>query len=354
MSLFTEIKNHESAVTTIYIDSKGIPTIGVGFNLREEKVLEAILEQFNYSTTSLSEADFNTLKLSLETIFRREWTESNKDDRIKEVNEVLKIYQADEKRLDNSIPEETFAFPDDTSSMEAVFNDILPTYQKLAIDGLDNNLDGDRVAAQAVFDGLSDTRKAVLISLTFNGGSPMVGPGISKALKDKNWAEAYYQIAYSSNSNTVNGEKVRINGLHNRRLKEASAMIEGISIDDKQKLYEKLYEKRAEITKYIDELQADKTNNVYEPITKARRDELFAALNDQMTTLAAELAAENIEVTAYTFKSAIDDSGNPGDGGSGDNGSGDNGGGGKGGGGKGGGGVGASGVGGGGVGGGGG
>ncbi|TMP29003.1 lysozyme [Pseudoalteromonas rubra] len=44
MSLFTEIKNHESAVTTIYIDSKGIPTIGVGFNLREEKVLEAVFK----------------------------------------------------------------------------------------------------------------------------------------------------------------------------------------------------------------------------------------------------------------------------------------------------------------------
>ena len=47
MSLFTEIKEHESAIKTIYLDSKGIPTIGVGFNLQEENVLEAVLAQFN-------------------------------------------------------------------------------------------------------------------------------------------------------------------------------------------------------------------------------------------------------------------------------------------------------------------
>ncbi len=321
MSLFSEIKKHENAVETIYIDSKGIPTIGVGFNLREDNVLEAVLEQFNYSTTSLSQSDSDKLKESLKKIFNNTWTESNKNARIKEVNDVLKVYQADDKRLDDSTPVETFVFPDE-SSMENVFNNILPTYQKLAIDGLENSLNVDRVVAQAVLDGLSDARKAALISLTFNGGSAMVGPSLSKALKDKDWAEAYYQIAYASNSNTVAGEKVRINGLHNRRLEEASAMIEGLSIAEKQKLYEKLYEKRAEITKYIDELQADKTNNVYEPITKARSDELYNALNSQMAALSIELAAANIAVTAYTFESANVDSGEPDDGGDGDDGDG--------------------------------
>jgi GH24 family phage-related lysozyme (muramidase) len=47
MSLFTEIKEHENAIKTIYLDSKGIPTIGVGFNLREGDVLEVVLKQFN-------------------------------------------------------------------------------------------------------------------------------------------------------------------------------------------------------------------------------------------------------------------------------------------------------------------
>lgn len=161
MSLFSEIKKHENAVETIYIDSKGIPTIGVGFNLRENNVLEAVLEQFNYSTTSLSESDFKALKERLRDIFDNTWTESNKDARIKEVNDALKVYQADDKRLDDSTPVETFVFPDE-SSMENVFNSILPTYQKLAIDGLENSLNVDRVVAQAVLDGLSDARKALI------------------------------------------------------------------------------------------------------------------------------------------------------------------------------------------------
>ena len=48
MSLFDLIKEVEGAEKEVYRDSKNIPSIGVGFNLREKNVLAAVLEYLGF------------------------------------------------------------------------------------------------------------------------------------------------------------------------------------------------------------------------------------------------------------------------------------------------------------------
>ena len=61
MSLFEDIGSHEGFEDKIYRDHVGAPTIGVGYNLRNEDVLKAVLEQFGYSESTLSKSNFDTL-----------------------------------------------------------------------------------------------------------------------------------------------------------------------------------------------------------------------------------------------------------------------------------------------------
>ena len=49
MTLWEQLVNDEGAEPQIYLDHHGIPTIGVGYNLRNEDVLVLVLQQFGYT-----------------------------------------------------------------------------------------------------------------------------------------------------------------------------------------------------------------------------------------------------------------------------------------------------------------
>lgn len=85
MSLFTDIGRWEGYRERIYLDHAGIPTIGVGYNLRNPVVLRHVLNQFGYSVMNLG-SDFDDLAMNLEMIFTMDWTNDNLADRVEEVD----------------------------------------------------------------------------------------------------------------------------------------------------------------------------------------------------------------------------------------------------------------------------
>ncbi|HEX5793930.1 MAG TPA: hypothetical protein VFY01_11685 [Rheinheimera sp.] len=58
MTLWTNLVNDEGAREQIYLDHRGIPTIGVGYNLANSAVLELVLQQFGYTEDSLPNGSF--------------------------------------------------------------------------------------------------------------------------------------------------------------------------------------------------------------------------------------------------------------------------------------------------------
>jgi hypothetical protein len=94
MSLFEDIGASEGFKDSIYIDHVGVPTIGVGYNLRNLDVLKGVLAQFGYSSSTLSATDFDNLVNDLVKIFKQEdWSDSNKSTKITTVNDKLKEYK---------------------------------------------------------------------------------------------------------------------------------------------------------------------------------------------------------------------------------------------------------------------
>ena len=59
---FDIILKAESSVATPYLDTKGIPTIGIGFNLRDDNILKLVLNAFGIDTTSPSSTALATFK----------------------------------------------------------------------------------------------------------------------------------------------------------------------------------------------------------------------------------------------------------------------------------------------------
>lgn len=49
MTLWNNLVTEENARVDIYLDHQNIPTIGVGFNLRNTDVLRLVLQQFGYT-----------------------------------------------------------------------------------------------------------------------------------------------------------------------------------------------------------------------------------------------------------------------------------------------------------------
>lgn len=318
MSLFEEIGSHEGFKDPIYLDHAGVPTIGVGYNLRNEDVLKLVLAQFGYSAETLPD-DYNSLVSDLLGLFRQNtWSSSNKSSKINDVNNKLEEYRELMSEADKSAAQDKFEFKDkdviDTEGygstkdeMEPVFDEAIEDFEDKIIKQIDNKLtDVDSAKAQEIWDGLTQSQKDSLLSLAFNGGAGIIGTNLSTALRDKNWADAYYEIVYGSNKQRdFDGDKKidgRSYGLQVRRIAEGAQFIDSLSTADKQKLYNKLKNNKATIEKYLDTVVDLPSSGGYKELSKARHDKLFNDLNDLIEDLKADLAEDGIIVDGVKFK----------------------------------------------------
>jgi len=326
MSLFEEVgKAYEGFKDEIYLDHEKVPTIGVGFNLRNPDVLREVLKQFGYSTDSLSESDFNNLQRNLLRIFEpKDWTEANKKTKISEVNDLLEEYK--EKitdAADKAAAEDTFVFkdkdgksgfddkdiPKTANEMEPVFTEAIKDFEKKAVARIKELLDyKDSADAQAVWDGLGQSQKDSLLSLTYNGGPRIMGEKLATALRDKNWADAYYEIVYGSNRSKDYDDDGNVDGrsygLQERRGAEGAKFIENLSAADKKKLFDKLKDNKGTIEKYLDSVVDLPNSGGYKELSNARHTKLFSDLNNLVDNLRSSLAAEGTTVEDVNFKTS--------------------------------------------------
>ncbi|MCF2908541.1 hypothetical protein L1285_09405 [Pseudoalteromonas sp. DL2-H2.2] len=114
MNVFDFISKYEDVEKDIYLDCKGIPTIGVGYNLKNKEVLLLVMDKLGYSKANLGEDNYDLFKGELkEVIENTEWNKSTLSANTKKVNDILKEYK--DKIADPELKakaKDTFGFSD--------------------------------------------------------------------------------------------------------------------------------------------------------------------------------------------------------------------------------------------------
>lgn len=176
----------EGSKPNIYLDSADIPTIGVGFNLTQPMVVREIFKVV-----------LNSEKLAEK--YASDFAEFSKGKDKEAINKEF-------ERIVNSEGIDRL-FPLTMSSSE-----IFRVFQALTEGYFDKDLSSKMSQSGST---LSYERIA-LLSLAYNGGPGIIGPGIRGALEQGNRFKAWYEIRYNSNGGNSKSE-----GIAKRRYYEA-------------------------------------------------------------------------------------------------------------------------------------
>ncbi len=137
-NIFDFISDHEGIRKDIYLDHKGIPTIGVGYNLKNADVLTLLVGKFGYSEEALKRSDYKELESKLSKVVNEsEWNKSTLDANTKKINDILKKYK--DKNTDPELKakaKDTFSFSEfgDTdaakAAMKLIFETAMQDYER--------------------------------------------------------------------------------------------------------------------------------------------------------------------------------------------------------------------------------
>jgi GH24 family phage-related lysozyme (muramidase) len=177
----------EGKTNAPYVDAVGVPTIGIGYNLRFnlDPVLRAIVGPGHWSATL-----YDRIKTQIDKSY------ASGDNALLRANLDQVMANWHDKR-DADVPS-TFRFATDGEISE-VLQAIAPNYDSIIDDWLS---------------GIPESQeRAALFSLTWNAPS-LLGPKLKTAIETGNRAEAWYEIRYNSNG-------IALSGIANRRYVEA-------------------------------------------------------------------------------------------------------------------------------------
>ena len=198
--LFEFIKEREGSKNKIYIDSEGLPTIGVGYLLMDkDNKQQTWKSDFKQAGINLSEEQVKNLdKLlkDLAKIPRNEKIEIGEKKISKRQDWIDKHYYNNKLNNQIEILQE---------QEEALFDVIIPRYK---------NVVKEQIGDKAYNDLKNSDEMIILVSLAFNNPN-LIGPNLTKTIKDGDRAAAWYEIRYNSN-------KTRHHGLQNRRVAESN------------------------------------------------------------------------------------------------------------------------------------
>lgn len=168
----------EGSTKSPYVDGVGVPTIGIGFNLRVDDNLEAVLRVIvgkgNWSSTLFSR---------LEAQIDKDYGAGRNSALIANLDKVMADWH---DRHDSDVPR-SFAFRSDAQIAKAL-DAIAPRY-----DGYIENW---------ISDIPESSERAALFSLTWNAPS-LLGPKLKAAIEGGDRAEAWYEIRYNSLSSSL-------------------------------------------------------------------------------------------------------------------------------------------------------
>jgi len=193
---FNEIRNLEGPRSLPYLDTKGIPSIGIGFNLRTMNVRNAVFEAMGIDTSLLTDPNAIAAEQGyisqLETALNQRYS-SNSALR-SALNPIMAQRATDPVLASYPYISSRTTFTMTDPEIETAFNDIIPDYE---------------ATLNAWLPGIpqSDERLA-LVSLAYNGligfkaDGSLKSPALHQALVVGNRAEAWYEIRYRSNADT--------------------------------------------------------------------------------------------------------------------------------------------------------
>lgn len=194
------IKATEDTHTTLYGDSKGLLTIGWGFNIQDDGILRAVLKTGLGVNVDESDEDESTLLGGdlLEKIKDLIKSESlTSEQKIAQINGLWLTYTGD--------PEGEFSLT--SQQMEDVFEAIKGTYERKVDDFYPvKKSDGTWSGIETSYERLA------LFSLAYNqvdGEAALLGPGLGASFDTDNRAQAWFEIAYLSNGDKLTGQAKR-------------------------------------------------------------------------------------------------------------------------------------------------
>lgn len=217
LQILAKVEENQGLSTKVYLDSKGIPTIGIGMNLRSQKPKDAVFEAIlgdRASAGNLTEEDKyrNRIIAILKNLYPQ--TPVGEAQLQSDLNAVMAERAAD-SRITFANKRATFEFADE-QEIKDTFNTLIESVYEEAVDtwyGSKIDYSYERLA---------------LVSLAYNSPS-LLGSKLKAAIEEGNRPEAWYQIRYNSNSATTtnkNGEVISIpestrKGLAKRRYFES-------------------------------------------------------------------------------------------------------------------------------------
>jgi GH24 family phage-related lysozyme (muramidase) len=171
---------------TAYLDSKGIPTIGIGFNLKTNFL--AVLNGFDFNTTVTQVPAEAAYIKEIKDLVNESYASNaalNAD-----LNEVMSRHFADTSIPAANRTRSAFQFLNDTE-IRGVFDGLIESYETKV-----NNW----------FAGIPESpERAILASLAWNNAGKLLGNGLKTALQTGNRAEAWFEIRYNSNGDKLGG-----------------------------------------------------------------------------------------------------------------------------------------------------
>jgi Ca2+-binding RTX toxin-like protein len=200
--LFNLLKQVEGAKTDIYLDTKNIPTIGIGFNISNAELRGRVLAMFgldiggnflNYATDAekATEQDYIQRITNLINHIYSNNSTATITTLQDNLNAIMDERYNKLSLANQALTQNFFGFNDnsDTGDMRTIFDSILPTYEQKVTDWLA---------------GIpSSKERIVLTSLAYNqdDNKPLLKPGgkLWNAISSGDRAEAWYEIRYNEN-----------------------------------------------------------------------------------------------------------------------------------------------------------
>lgn len=194
------VTGDNSDLFDVYVDNEGIPTIGIGFNLKDAPDLrEAVFNEL-YTSTSID--------LVREALTPIVTTNYGKSKLISQQQEKTKLLRADVNaalaKLRNDNPKLTigaFRFQNEGQIISFFNKDPEAAISYEA--ELDERL--TELGAPSIPENTYE--RLALVSLVWNGGKGILGNGIKTALQEGDRSKVWYEIRYRSNADQTNGSR---------------------------------------------------------------------------------------------------------------------------------------------------
>ncbi|MFM6632449.1 MAG: VWA domain-containing protein, partial [Microcystis panniformis] len=177
-----ETSNVEDTLLNPIIDTEGIPTLGVGLNLRSVASRNIIFNIFGINPANPSDSGYSTQLIG---IINQNWNDTpQQEQQLRQALNNIMVTRAN----DNTVPggntkRQSFAFGNRNESIQA-FNQRIGT---------------DETVVTTRINLANSLERAVLVSMAFNRPN-LLGTGLQTAINtDGDRAEAWFEIRYNSN-----------------------------------------------------------------------------------------------------------------------------------------------------------